>query len=133
MYRICYVYLKDKAEAVDAAADVFVKALTGSAEFDGGEIDGDTLKSYYSLDTDKISSYFAEESSLSFLHPDTVIILEVKDGYSSTAVDLLNPAFAPHVDKENLVTSLKESGIDDVVVLYGLSNFTNDVKIALFE
>lgn len=37
VYRICYVYLKDKAEAEDAAADVFLKALTGSAEFDGGE------------------------------------------------------------------------------------------------
>lgn len=67
-----------------------IKEKLGDGYQCDGAVSEDSLTSSYGLDTDKISSYFAEESSLSFLHPDVVIILEVKDGYSSTAVEALN-------------------------------------------
>lgn len=58
-----------------------------------GAISAESLASYYALDTDSITAFAAEESTLSFRHPDVVIILEVKDGYAEEAIDSLNEAF----------------------------------------
>ena len=62
------------------------------------DVQEDYLQNNFDLDLSKIESYVAKQNSISSVHPDTVIILKVKDGYADTAVNALNTSFAQMVN-----------------------------------
>lgn len=61
------------------------------------DIDKETFMAYYGLDESKIESFVAKQNAMTSLNLDKVIVLKVKDGYASTAVDKLNEDFAQFV------------------------------------
>ena len=61
------------------------------------DIDEDWLKNSFGLDMTKIKSYIAKQNAISAVNLDTVIVLEVEDGYADTAVNILNQAYAQTV------------------------------------
>ncbi len=61
------------------------------------DIDEDWLKNSFGLDMTKIKSYVAKQNAISAVNLDTVIVLEVEDGYADTAVNILNQAYAQTV------------------------------------
>lgn len=61
------------------------------------DIEESWLKNSFGLDMTKIKSYVAKQNAISAVNLDTVIILEVEDGYADTAVDILNDSYAQTV------------------------------------
>ena len=61
------------------------------------DIDEDWLKNSFGLDMTKIKSYVAKQNAISAVNLDTVIVLEVEDGYADTAVGILNDSYAQTV------------------------------------
>ena len=61
------------------------------------DIDEDWLKNSFGLDMTKIKSYIAKQNAISAVNLDTVIVLEVEDGYADTAVGILNDSYAQTV------------------------------------
>ena len=61
------------------------------------DIEENWLKNSYGFDMSKIKSYVAKQNAISAVNLDTVIILEVEDGYADTAVDILNDSYAQMV------------------------------------
>ena len=51
-------------------------------------------KNAYGLDLSKVKSYVSKQNSVSAVNLDTVVILEVEDGYADTVVGILNDAYA---------------------------------------
>lgn len=58
------------------------------------DIDENWLKNSYGLDLSKVKSYVAKQNAISAVNLDTVIILEVEDGYADTAVEILNESYS---------------------------------------
>ena len=58
------------------------------------DADLEWYKNAYGLDLSKVKSYIAKQNAISSVNLDTVIILEVEDGYADTAVNVLNDAYA---------------------------------------
>ena len=61
------------------------------------DFDSDWFANYYGFDMSKVKSYVAKQNAISSVNPDTVIVLEVEDGYADTAVELLNKSYAQTV------------------------------------
>lgn len=61
------------------------------------DIDEAWLKNSFGFDMSKVKSYVAKQNSISAVNLDTVIILEVEDGYADTAVKILNDSYAQTV------------------------------------
>ena len=61
------------------------------------DIDSDWFANHYGLDMSKVKSYVAKQSAIVAVDPDTVIVLDVEDGYADTAVELLNKSYAQTV------------------------------------
>ncbi len=57
----------------------------------------DWFANHYGLDMSKVKSYVAKQSAIVAVDPDTVIVLDVEDGYADTAVELLNKSYAQTV------------------------------------
>lgn len=57
------------------------------------DIEKNWLENYYGLDMSKVGDYIAKQNSISAVNPDTVIVLNVADGYADTAVELLNKGY----------------------------------------
>ena len=62
------------------------------------DIEEDWLKNSYGLDLSKVKSYVAKQNAVSAVNLDTVIVLEVEDGYADTAVEILNDSYARTVN-----------------------------------
>ncbi len=58
------------------------------------DIEEGWLKNSYGLDMTKVKSYVAKQNAISAVNLDTVIILEVEDGYADTAVEILNESYS---------------------------------------
>ena len=58
------------------------------------DIEESWLKNSYGFDMSKVKSYVAKQNAISAVNLDTVIILEVEDGYADTAVDILNQSYS---------------------------------------
>lgn len=58
------------------------------------DIEESWLKNSYGLDMTKVKSYVARQNAISAVNLDTVIILEVEDGYADTAVEILNESYS---------------------------------------
>lgn len=81
-----------------AEIEAKIKAAVGEENYlCDTEIDADWLASYYGFDMAQIKSFVALENAISAVNPDTIVILEVKDGYAQTAVDILNEKFESKV------------------------------------
>ena len=61
------------------------------------ESDLNWYKNAFGLDLSKIKSYVSKQNAISAVNLDTVIVLEVEDGYADTAVGILNAAYAQTV------------------------------------
>lgn len=61
------------------------------------DIEESWLKNSFGFDMTKIKSYVAKQNAISAVNLDTVIILDVEDGYADTAVDILNNSYAQTV------------------------------------
>ncbi len=69
VYRLCYIYMKDHAEAEDCTEDTFVKVLTGSYDFENerhekawlstvaANLCKDRLKNWWHSKTDSFEDY----------------------------------------------------------------------------
>ncbi len=62
------------------------------------DIEKDYLQNVYRLDLTQVESYVAKQNSIASVNPDTVIVLNVKDGYAESAVSALNEGYAQMVD-----------------------------------
>lgn len=58
------------------------------------DIEESWLKNSYGFDLTKVKSYVARQNAISAVNLDTVIVLEVEDGYADTAVALLNQSYS---------------------------------------
>lgn len=81
-----------------AEIEAKIKAAIGAENYlCDTEIDADWFASYYGFDMAQIKSFVALENAIGAVNPDTIVILEVKDGYAQTAVNLLNERFEGRV------------------------------------
>lgn len=62
------------------------------------DIEKDYLQNVYRLDLSQVESYVAKQNSIASVNPDTVIVLNVKDGYAESAVSAINEGYAQMVD-----------------------------------
>ncbi len=81
-----------------AEIEARIKAAIGEENYlCNTKIEADSFASYYGFDMAQIKSFVALENAISAVNPDTVIIMEVKDGYAQTAVNILNERFEGRV------------------------------------
>lgn len=77
-----------------AEIEARIKAAIGEENYIcNTKIEEDWFSSYYGFDMTQIKSFVALENAVSAVNPDMVIIMEVKDGYAQTAVNILNERF----------------------------------------
>lgn len=58
------------------------------------DIEESWLKNSYGFDLTKVKAYVAKQNAISAVNLDTVIILEVDEGYADTAADILNTSYS---------------------------------------
>ncbi len=86
-----------------AEIEAKIKAAIGEENYIcNTKIEEDWFASYYGFDMSQIKSFVALENAISSVNPDTVIIMEVKDGYAQTAVNILNERFGDKVSYTRL-------------------------------
>lgn len=117
------------------------KTKNHRVSYNGGEYVSDSLyERAYLAGRDKYAVYLNSNQA------ETVIegngegkLLLIKDSYGNTFAQFPAEDYAEvhmldlRFFKKSVKEYIKENGITDVAVIYGLSNFANDVKIALTE
>ncbi len=82
-----------------AEIEAKIKAAIGEESYIcNTKIEEDWFTSYYGFDMTQIKSFVALENAVGAVNPDTVIIMDVKDGYAQTAVNILNERFSGRID-----------------------------------
>ena len=89
---------KSESEITPASVEKAIADAIGSENYlCDTDIDEAWLKNSFGFDMSKIKSYVAKQNSISAVNLDTVIILEVEDGYADTAVEIFNDSYAQTV------------------------------------
>lgn len=112
---------KEVSDTPDKIEQKFAEALGKDKYLCDTTMAKDTFYEFYGLDESQIESYVAKESSNPRENPDHVVVLKVKEGYSKSAVDLLNKAYAKIV--ESVRSSSSGLGKTLNAVIYEQDNY----------
>ncbi|MDO4568536.1 MAG: DUF4358 domain-containing protein [Clostridia bacterium] len=84
----------ENVNVAPADIEAAISSALGEGYLCDTAIDADRLADYYGLDMSKVEGFAAKENAVSSVYLDTVVILEVADGYADEAVEAFNAAFA---------------------------------------